>query len=355
MALQPFQVSDGSTIFYDPTTKKIMTEGGKQDSFYKANSIQEAQTLWNTRLGNRGSNSGSSVSSINTSGSYSGGQPTIDLNSIYNKELNSPDILSLQKEIDTKKQGYNTAVTSINDNPFASEATRVGKIARLDNTAQREILTLEEKLAQRKADAQVKVNVATQQYNINSQQYQNELSKLNMLISSGALLNASGNDVAQIAQLTGMSTSMINGIQNKMKTDAIKPQVITNTDNNGRVTVSVIDGNTGKVISQNSLGNIGSADKTSTANQYKPGTATYVSAVNAMTQDLQSQAGSDKRVSPDSYTNYRQQWVQAGFDPSDFDSAFKGFINPTHAQDYLVGMASPGKQDILQSLGIYGN
>lgn len=229
---------------------KVYTQGGTYNTGYTVDQWNQRQLTKNT------GSSGSSGSSSNMMGS---GQPTIDINKIYETELNSDEIKGLQNEINTKKDAYNTAVTNINDNPYASEATRVGKIRRLDESAQREILTLEQKLAQRKADAQVKVNIATQQYQIDSQQYQNELNKLNMLMTSGALLNANGNDVAQIAMATGLTTSMIRSIQAKMKADQVKPQVITSTNDAGVVTVSVIDANTGNVIGQNSLGKIGNA------------------------------------------------------------------------------------------------
>lgn len=351
MPLQSFQASDGSTVFYDPATKKIMTEGGKQDSFYTAGSLNEAQSVWNQRLANKASGASVGSSGMNSLSSNRGA-PTIDLNAIYNTATNTPEIQALKKEVEQKKAGYNTAVTSINNNPYASEATRLGKISKLDNTAQREIQNLEGNLAQKYADAQTKVNIAAQQYNINNQQYQNELSKLNLLISSGALLNASGNDIAQIGLATGMSSDMIKGIQNKMKSDNVKPQVITNTDDSGRVTVSVIDAQNGNIISQRSLGKIGNAQTGGNSNPYKPGTPTYIAAVNAMTRDLQSVSGADRRVAPENYVGYRQEWVQAGFDPSDFDAAFKGFVNPQHAQDYQVGFPSQAKTDVLQQLGL---
>ena len=325
MALQTFTDITGSQMYFDPVAKIVYGNGGKDRTQYK--SPQE----WDTRQqkvhpdrikGAGNSNPAVAVTSTGQSTGQSGissltgttGQPTIDLNTIYQNAINSPEILALQKEVDTKKQGYNTAITNINDNPFASEATRVGKIAKLDNTAQREINTLEDRLTQRKADAQVKVNIANQQYNINSDQYKNELSKLNMLISSGALLNANGTDLSQIALATGLSTSMLNGIQTKMKSDNVKTQVITNTDNSGKVTVSVVDSNTGKVISQSSLGNIGGANTSGGGNVYKPGTATYIAAVNAMTGQLQSQAGSDLRISPETWAIERSKWIGSGFD-----------------------------------------
>lgn len=225
---------------------KVYTQGGTFNTGYSVDQ-------WNQRQLTKPKTTGSGGSSS----SMTSTMPTINLNELYQKELNSPEMLGLQKEIETKKLGYNTAVTNINDNPYASEATRVGKIRRLDESAQREIQNLEGNLAQRKADAQVKMNIATQQYQIDSQSYQNELNKLNMLISSGALLNANSKDIGQIAMATGLTTSMVKGIQSKIKSDQVKPQVITSTNDAGVVTVSVIDGNTGKVIGQNSLGAIG--------------------------------------------------------------------------------------------------
>ena len=349
MALQPFQVNDGSTIFWDPTSKKIMTEGGKNDSFYKANNINEAQQLWNTRLGNRAASGGGqgqqTASGASGAPTLPSGQPTIDLNKLYESSLNTEDIKKVEADLVTKEALYNKAITSINNNPFASEATRKGNLAKLGDTALRELDSLRGQLSQKKADAQVKLNIATQQYNINNQQYQNELSKLNTLISSGALANAGGNDLAQIAIATGISTPMLTGIVNKMKAGNIKTQVITNTDNRGKVTVSVIDSDTGKVISQNSLGNI---DKTSTAtagNAFKPGTPTYIAAINGMSQLLKEQSDSDGRASPQAYVSMRSNWVGQGFEGSDFDVAFKGFINPQHPQDYLVGYSDPSTSE----------
>ena len=248
MATKQFtdSIGDTNTIGADG---KVYTQGGTFNTGY-------TMDQWNQRQLTKGNNKSSGSGSSGMS-STSSGMPTININELYQKELNSPDITNLQKEIDTKKQGYNTAVTNINDNPYASEATRVGKIRRLDESAQKEIQSLEGNLAQRKADAQVKMNIAMQQYQVDSQSYQNELNKLNMLISSGALLNANSSDIAQVAMATGLTTSMVRSIQSKMKSDQIKPQVITSTNDAGVVTVSVVDGNTGQIIGQNSLGAIG--------------------------------------------------------------------------------------------------
>lgn len=203
-------------------------------------------------------------------GGGSGGAPAaIDLNQIYEEAINSPEIQELESELLAKKQARDEALADINDNPFYSEATRVGKISKLEQRANDEINTLESTLAQRKADAQVKVNIATQQYNIESDMYQQNLNKLNMLINSGALLNASGDDVAQIALATGMTTDMVKGIQQKMQEDQVKPQIVTSTDNAGNVTVTAINPNTGEIMNQNSLGYVGKASTTGTSDGSK--------------------------------------------------------------------------------------
>jgi hypothetical protein len=193
---------------------------------------------------------------FNTSGA-SGVPASIDLNKMYENAMKDVAITSLEKELADKNTAYSTATTSINDNPYYSEGTRTGHIAKLNTTYQIDKQNLTDQIAQKKADVQTKLNIATQQYNINNQEYQNNLSRLNLLISSGALLNASGSDIASIALSTGMSTSMVKGIMSKMKSDAIKPQVINSEDSSGNVTVSVIDANTGNLISQRSLGTIG--------------------------------------------------------------------------------------------------
>lgn len=315
MALQPFQVSDGSTIYFDTSTKKIMTEGGKQDSFYSAGDIDEAKTVWNNRLANKNAKSsgGGQVSTLGSS-TLTAGAPTIDLNSIYDKAMNSKDILDLQKEVDTKKQALNTAMTNINDNPFASEATRVGKLARLSDSAGREINTAVEQLAQKKADAQVKINIATQQYQIDSQEYQNELSKLNTLISSGAIMGASGTDLAQIALATGISTSMLKGIVDTAKKSQEKLQIATN--DNGDVTI--YDLNTGKVKSTikgigNKQGGTAGSEKTQRFSE--------------ATQALESMKGVDGKVDETVFDNTRNAFRASGGTLEEFNSNFYNYIN----------------------------
>src|SRR3990167_3411281 len=106
------------------------------------------------------------------------------------------------------------------------------------------------------ADAEIKVNLAMKQYDISNEAYKNQLSVFNSLLSAGGLTNATGEDIASYAVATGIPTSLIQGIADKQKQEAIKPQVFDNTDDNGNVTLSIVDVNTGNIINTTSLGKV---------------------------------------------------------------------------------------------------
>lgn len=265
-------------------------------------------------------------------GTGAGAPGSVNLNSIYDTALKDGGVSELEAELNAKKTALVAAQTNINDNPFYSEASRTGKLAKLDQTAQAEIANLENNISQKKADAQVKLNIATQQYNIDDKNYQNNLQKLNLLISSGAIVNASGADIAQIAQATGMTTSMVKSIQEKAKSDMVKPTVITNTDDNGNVTVSVIDGNTGALIGSNSLGSVGKADSGGASKN-----ASSQEIIGVLSEALDSVAGDDGHVSETDYVKQRNFASSLGISPQEFDKIFGvKFVNPNYYESYQI-------------------
>src|SRR3972149_2710417 len=184
-------------------------------------------------------------------------QPTIDLNAIYESSYKSPEIQKLNEEITAKQKARDEAVAIVNDNPFYSEATRVGKIAKINEKYNDDATTLQNERAMKLADAEIKVNLAMKQYDISNEAYKNQLSVFNSLLSAGGLTNATGEDIASYAVATGIPTSLIQGIADKQKQEAIKPQVFDNTDDNGNVTLSIVDVNTGNIINTTSLGKVG--------------------------------------------------------------------------------------------------
>ena len=200
------------------------------------------------------------------------GAPTLDLQSVYNSAYNTPEIKAAQAEYDTKVKARDAALASVNDNPFYVEGTRVGKQAKVNEAAGNDLTRLQNQLAQLRSDAEIKVNIATKQYDINNQAYQNNLSMVNSLISSGGLTGATTADLAKYASLTGMPVSLLQGVLEKQQQalatgNKLQTDMITSTDDKGNVTVAIIDTQTGKVIGKNSLGVIG---KTSTVGEVVP-------------------------------------------------------------------------------------
>ncbi len=66
------------------------------------------------------------------------------------------------------------------------------------------------------------------------------------------------------------------------------------------------------------------------------GGGSYKDAISEMTTALNAVVGDDGFVSPDDYSFLKQQWREAGFSNSDFDSEFKGYRNPAN-EGYKVG------------------
>lgn len=166
-------------------------------------------------------------------------------------------------EITDVRDALKEREAEINENPFLSEASRVGRIRRLTEMANREIenlnlewAKLQDEVTKANADVTIRLNLATGQYSLNMQAYQTALSQFNTLLGMGALDTATGNDIAQLALSAGIPTTMIESAIKARKDKAVETQVITATDAAGNVTAVVLNTQTGAIISQTSLGKI---------------------------------------------------------------------------------------------------
>jgi hypothetical protein len=199
-------------------------------------------------------------------------QPTLDVNSVYNSSFNTPEIAAANKalsakqaEIEGRKRDLATREAEISDDPWLSESQRVGKVNKLREKANADIgnltseyTNLQGNLTTLRSDASTKVDLALKQYDINSQAYQQNLQKLNMLISNGALAGATPQDLAGISSSTGISSSMLQSIVKKA--GQTEPYLTTVQDGNGNYTVLAIDKNTGSVINRETISGIGNAE-----------------------------------------------------------------------------------------------
>lgn len=186
-------------------------------------------------------------------------QPTLNLPELYKTLYDSSGISLLEGDLSAKEKEYIEAKGKINDNPFLSEATRVGRVAKIESLYNERTASLRNDIATKKADIETKLNLETKQFDINSQSAQQALSQFNTLLAMGALDSASGEDIANITRSTGLSSNVIQSAINSKKAKDVDTQVITSTNDAGVVTAVVINPKTGEIINKQSLGSIGNA------------------------------------------------------------------------------------------------
>ena len=291
---------------------------------------------------NPGNNSGggglASPSSI-----LGGNQPAIpNLQGIYDTNYtNNADVKASQTKIDTlnqqltaRQQALDTATGNINDNPFYAEATRVGKVAQLNNDAQNDMKTLTDQitteqntLAQKQAQAQYDVNLAQGQYTMENQQWQQNLTEFNTMLSAGGLENASPATLAQLSVSTGIPQDMLQSVATSEQ--AKNTQIVTSTDNNGNVTLTAVNATNGKIINTTSLGAVGAA-KTGGSGSFD--TSAALSAMESIITGTNNQTGQkylnkQDNISPSDYQTLKSRWLGAGGTAAEFDANFGSYAD----------------------------
>lgn len=189
--------------------------------------------------------------------------PAINLNDVYKNLYASSgisgveqSIAELEKQLTAMSEGYNKATSNINDNPFLSEATRVGRNQKLNIDYQNSAKTLQDQLmakkndiATKKADIETQLNIKMKQFDIDSELARQAREQFNMLLSSGALDGATGEDIANITRSTGISSSMIYSAVNARKQKDLQTSTIQYDDGTNQG-FAVINTQTGEIISK---------------------------------------------------------------------------------------------------------
>ena len=205
---------------------------------------------------------GSSTSGSNTPGSSSAlaqPQEDVDFTAIYKNIQQNSGVADLQNDYLEKERQFIEAKNKINDNPFLSEATRVGREAKITELFNERTANIQNEIAMKKADIEIETELALKQIDFNSQQSQIAFEQLNSLIASGAFNNASGELIAEWTRRTGISSDMIMSAVEASSKEDIETSIRYSTADSGEETVSVINSQTGEIISQKSLGFVGNA------------------------------------------------------------------------------------------------
>lgn len=263
------QVGAGQTVSPEVNAQSARQQGVSPQQFESYLQTQRQQAVNVTPSATSTASMGASASAGGTSGGTAGGvtglglttPSTINLPEIYKNLYATSGISDLENSYSQLSKEYTEAKGKINDNPFLSEATRVGRIAKIESLFNERTANLKNDIATKKADIETQLNLQTKQFDIDSENAKNALSYFNTLLDAGALNTASGEDIATITRTTGIPSSLIySAIKSKTANNA-NTQVITSTNDYGEVTVSVVDKNTGEIIKQTSLGKVGNAEQ----------------------------------------------------------------------------------------------
>ena len=205
--------------------------------------------------------------------------PKIDLAGEYKSLYDSLGLSGFKEQIQAKQQEIlalrgqtDEAIGLINENPWASAANRTGRIAKLEDQFNRkasvinaEAALIQQQYAEARGELDTQMNLKMQQFNIDTQGFERNLTQLNSLLDMGALDNASMDSLQSIASQVGMSGDMIQSMVSAQKQAKINPTMLQHTDDYGNVTVTLLDANTGNVIKKESLGKVDASRLTPTS------------------------------------------------------------------------------------------
>ena len=243
--------------------QKVSAEVNAQSAQAQGKSPQEIETYLNnqnktyTPAPTSGSSSGyAGGGGKSASGSYDlgggGSSPKLDLPTLYKNLYSEKGISDIEKKISEAEQAKATAELNINDNPFLSEATRLGRIQKLNTDYENRTAGWRNELATKKADIETQLNIQTKQFDINSQSAQFELSKFNTLLQAGAFDNASGEDIAGVTRATGLSSNMINSAVQARKDSQVQTSTVSFDDGTNQG-FAVINSKTGEIITKQTI------------------------------------------------------------------------------------------------------
>jgi hypothetical protein len=270
--------------------------------------------------------------------------PTINLPEIYNNLYKNSGISDIEKQLSGMTQGYNDAVSKINDNPFLSEATRVGRLQKLSTDYENRTLNTKNDIATKKADVEMQLNLQTKQFDINSQVAKDELARFNMLLESGALEGTSGEDIANITRATGLSSSMIQSAvdANRAKNTSTSTIQFDDGTNQG---FAIINDKTGEIINRQVV----SQSKPSAAEEKAAlggggGGSSSGNRNSKVVQLLGSRANSYGDVSYQDWRQILAAYIADGGTKAQFEANFSNYAD-TNRGDFLsaYGFENPQK------------
>jgi hypothetical protein len=172
------QIGAGQAVSAEVNAQSAAAQGVSVPQFdaYLSGQRLKQQQIQNSgggaSLGAAGAGAGSGFAMPDTVPASNGGggggagfmaPATINLQSIYDKAYQESGVMALQDEFNQKNKALIEQSSLINENPYYSEATRVGRIAKLEEVANKDLTRIQNEIAQKKADVDTKLGLATKQ------------------------------------------------------------------------------------------------------------------------------------------------------------------------------------------------
>lgn len=249
------QVGAGQAVSKEVNAQSAQAQGVSAPQFESYLEMQRRNAA--TAGGGAGAGSGAAYAGGGSGASGSGagfsGQAELNIPSLYENLYKDAGISDIEAQLSDQEKQMIETKSKINDNPFLSEATRVGRVAKLEQLYNERTASLRNDIATKKADIETKLNLEMKQFDINSQAAQQALNQFNTLLQMGALDNASGEDIANITRSTGISSQAIYSAIQTNKQNNVKTSMQT-IDDGKTISAVVINTQTGEIISRTPLG-----------------------------------------------------------------------------------------------------
>lgn len=256
-----------------------------------------------------------------------------DLMATYNQIQNNAGVKQIQDELTTAEKSYLEQRAKISDNPFSSAGMIDKRLQRLRQTYEAEVQPKRDQLAMMQADAETQMQLALKQIDLNNQLVQQAMSQFEFMLSSGALDNASGQDIANITRATGLSSTMIqNAIAYTKKKNTPQPQIVSYDDgvNQG---YAMIDPQTGKLIGTQVIA--GSKPSSTSGSTAKVGSTEWIYDQTQKINTFIIQTTNDYgHMEPVDWQAAKNAYVQTGLGkPKEFDEAYADRTDPYRTQN----------------------
>ena len=253
---EPGQIHPGSSQSGagQAVSKEVIAQTAPQNVAYIEQQRQTAGLAPSPTAGAPASSGFSQAGTTGQAGAGAGFTPpaTFDPVVSYDALYKSSGITDKQAQFSGMEKQHIEAKGKINDNPFLSEATRVGRVAKLEQLFGERTANIKSDIATSKADVEMKLNLELKRFDINSQVAKTAFDQVNNLISSGAFDNASGDDIANATRSSGISSSMIYSAINAQKAKNVKTDTIK-WDDNINQGFAVVNSQTGEIINKQTI------------------------------------------------------------------------------------------------------